>query len=241
MKVTDQATTSDAPKPAERPRTRRQVSGLRRTLDDSDPSAIVIEGSGSQNHKRRRRTEAHPSSSCSASSSTTRRRDDKEKDVEMIRTKLGDFKFHGTGNPLAMRSPTMPKTLAVDNLAAIIRSGHLGQEHNNSDSTPQLKTERGTNKEGSFWADRMRLAGKYGWTGLVLPPNADTSKRFPVSEVKWFLVETQEERNQLLSLLQQSSEEAGKNDDASWVESSLIDRIVTISELADISIQLEET
>ncbi len=87
----------------------------------------------------------------------------------------------------------------------------------------------------------MRLAGKYGWTGLVLPPNADTSKLFPVSEVKWFLVETHEERKQLISLLQQSSEEAGKLGDASWVESSLIDKIVTISELANLSIQLEET
>ena len=50
----------------------------------------------------------------------------RQRQIDTIKSGLGRYKHHGTGNPLAIRSPSTPRTLAVDNLAAIIRSGHLG-------------------------------------------------------------------------------------------------------------------
>ena len=64
-------------------------------------------------------------------------------DIDTIKSKLGRYQHHGTGNPLAMLSPSTPKTLAADNLAAIIKSGHLGADRRDlSGSIPQLRTER---------------------------------------------------------------------------------------------------
>jgi hypothetical protein len=70
----------------------------------------------------------------------------------------------------------------------------------------------------------VRLAGRYGWTGIILPSDADCSKPFPVTEkASWFLVTDQNELVQLESLL--------KGDAEQW--KSVRDRLVTISQLAE--------
>jgi hypothetical protein len=146
----------------------------------------------------------------------------RDADICIIREKLGDYRHHGTGNPLAARSPTTPKDLAVRNLAEIIKNGVLGQP--TSESTPQLKTQCGKSSSGSFWKTRVRLAGRYGWTGIILPSDADCSKPFPVTEkASWFLVTDQNELVQLESLL--------KGDVEKWKAAR--DRLVTISQLAE--------
>ena len=61
---------------------------------------------------------------------------------------------------------------------------------------PQLRTEQGM-AGSSFWADRFRLAGQYGWTGLILPPDVDTSHPVPMDEVSYFLVETPQDKERL--------------------------------------------
>ena len=143
-------------------------------------------------------------------------------DICMIREKLGDYQHHGTGNPLVARSPTTPKDHAVRNLAEIIKNGVLGQPA--SESTPQLKTQCGNSSNGSFWSTRVRLTGSYGWTGIILPDNADCSKPFPVIEkASWFLVKDQNELMLLESLL--------KVDEERW--KCVKDRLVTISQLAE--------
>mmetsp|Transcript_40799 Transcript_40799/g.75507 ORF Transcript_40799/g.75507 Transcript_40799/m.75507 type:complete len:287 (-) Transcript_40799:238-1098(-) len=170
--------------------------------------------------------------------------EEKHQHIAIIKSKLGQHKHHGTGNPLALRSPTTPKTMAVDNLAAIICSGHLGQDSSNlSGSIAQLKTERGTASEGSFWATAIELAGRYGWTGLILPPNTDTSEKLPISKVEWFLLETGEERERLEKLLRDPAEQEhteGGNDSerrhtnalgCKWDE--VKDRVVVLKQLAD--------
>ena len=119
----------------------------------------------------------------------------RQRHINTIKSKLGRYQHHGTGNPLAMRSPSTPKTLAVDNLAAIIQSGHLGADRRDlSGSIPQLRTERGQVKSGAFWVNRVELAGHYGWTGLILQSNVDTSTSLPISKCIWFLVEDEEQR-----------------------------------------------
>jgi hypothetical protein len=163
--------------------------------------------------------------SCAADVTSSKRQrrinpNDGAEDISIIKQRFGNLKFHGTGNPLALRSPNTPETLAVDNLAVIIQSGYLGQE--NSDSTPQLKTEQGSTG-GSFWADRVALAGQYGWTGVVLPSDANTSESFPVSDAVWFLVTNQKEMNRLKSEVCSANLQL-------WSE--IKDRTVTIAQLA---------
>ena len=140
--------------------------------------------------------------------------------IAIIKEKLGDCQHHGTGNPLIVRSPDTPKDYAVQTLANILLEGVLGQPPQQS-SVKLLRTERG--KLGSFWTSRLRLAGSYGWTGIVLPKDADSSKPFPVLEDDlWFLVETKHEKETLESLLLASSNDC-------W--NIVKDRVVTIEEL----------
>ena len=142
------------------------------------------------------------------------RRRQSANEIDVIRQYLGDCQHHGTGNPLAARSPTMPDNYAVIKLAEIIESGYVGQpfpsrgEYSMSVSSTassdslkavKLKTERG--KLGSFWTSRLRLAGAYGFTGLILPPDTNSSKPFPIDQVLWFLLQTEEERQVLKSLV----------------------------------------
>jgi hypothetical protein len=153
-------------------------------------------------------------------------------DVDIIRQKLGKHRHHGTGNPLALRSPRTPPDLAVRNLAAIIRNGSLG-DLPKSDSTPTLKTRMGNTNDHSFWTNPVNKAGSYGWTGLIIPENADTSQAYPVEKVEWFLVENVEEYNRLQSILQ---DEVVKDDDRTnsnntW--ETVKDRVVTIQQLAE--------
>ena len=151
---------------------------------------------------------------------------DRQRHIDTIKSKLGRYQHHGTGNPLAMRSPSTPKTLAVDNLAAIIQSGHLGADRRDlSGSIPQLRTERGQVKSGAFWVNRVELAGHYGWTGLILQPNVDTSTSLPISKCIWFLVEDEKERKYLETLVTGEQNDAGR-----WNE--VRDRVVTIEQLA---------
>lgn len=162
-------------------------------------------------------------------SASSRRSPKQQQDIATIQTKLGKHKHHGTGNPLAIRSPTTPKTMAVDNLAAIIQSGHLGQDRSDvSGSIPQLRTERGRASMGSFWVSSVELAGHYGWTGLILRPDVDSSGALPISEVLWFVLETDEERQRLQEMLlgEQGAETPNK-----WEE--VRDRVVTLSQLAE--------
>lgn len=148
---------------------------------------------------------------------------ERQRQIDTIKSHLGRYKHHGTGNPLAMRSPSTPRTLAVDNLAAIIRSGHLGVDRSDlSGSIPKLRTERGNVNSGAFWVNSVALAGHYGWTGLILPPNVDTTTSLPISKVYLFLVEDDEERIHLETLL--------KQDSSRWDE--VRDRVVTIEHLA---------
>mmetsp|Transcript_24561 Transcript_24561/g.44440 ORF Transcript_24561/g.44440 Transcript_24561/m.44440 type:complete len:217 (-) Transcript_24561:568-1218(-) len=167
----------------------------------------------------------------------------RDEDILIIQGKLGDYQHHGTGNPLAVRSPETPEDYAVQNLAKIIRSGVLGQSSSssssgannnntttNNSSTPGLKTKRGTS--GSFWTIRLSLAGQYGWTGLILVKDADSSKPLSVDEnILWFLVTNEEERKQLEQFVKNksSSSDAQINDRWEAVKS----RVVTISQLAD--------
>lgn len=149
-------------------------------------------------------------------------------DIDTIKSKLGRYQHHGTGNPLAMRSPSTPKTLAADNLAAIIKSGHLGADRRDlSGSIPQLRTERGQVKSGAFWVNRVELAGHYGWTGLILQPDVDTSTSLPISRCIWFLVEDEAERTYLETLVTGEQNDAGTS---RWNE--VRDRVVTIEQLA---------
>lgn len=124
----------------------------------------------------------------------------------------------------------MPEHYAIRKLADVINDGHLGQSreslHSSPTSTgsnlsdvPTLRTQRG-NSTGSFWASRLRLAGAYGWTGIILPDDADTSQPFPISDALLFLVETDVERQLLESLI----------DSERWQE--VKDRVMTIRQLA---------
>jgi hypothetical protein len=142
-------------------------------------------------------------------------------DIELIKEKLGSYKHHGTGNPLLVRSPTTPEDFAVRNLAGVIKDGVVGLPTTNS--TPKLKTEVGQNGE-SFWTNRVSLAGSYGWTGLILPEDADSSKSFPLENSLWILVEDDGEYDNLKSLLLES-------DGDKW--ESIARKVATISQLAD--------
>ena len=144
-------------------------------------------------------------------------------DLELIKEKLGNYKHHGTGNPLLVRSPTTPKDLAVRNLAGVIKNGVIvGLPTTNS--TPKLKTEVGKNGE-SFWTKRVCLAGSYGWTGLILPEDTDSSKPFPVEHALWILVQDSREYDNLKSLLLESDH------GDKW--ETTMRKVVTISQLAD--------
>lgn len=149
-------------------------------------------------------------------------------DVELIKERLGDCKHHATGNPLLVRSPTTPKDLAIRNLAGVIQSGAIGLRTSNS--TPTLKTEVGRNSE-SFWTHRVWLAGSYGWTGLILPEDADASKPFPVAQALWIVVQDDSEYNHLKELLLLGDASSGSNENATW--ESIRGKVVTISQLAD--------
>ena len=170
---------------------------------------------------------ARPSLSRSPRARTPPRIDrERQRQIDTIKSKLGRYKHHGTGNPLAVRSPSTPRTLAVDNLAQIIRSGHLGLDRSDlSGSVPKLRTERGNVNSGAFWVNSVELAGHYGWTGLILQPNVDTSTSLPISNVYLFLVEDDEERMHLESLL--------KDEDSGSRWNKVRDRVVTIEQLAN--------
>ena len=147
------------------------------------------------------------------------RRQRSTSEIDVIRHYLGDCQHHGTGNPLAVRAPTMPQHYAVKKLADVINNGFIGQRPSQSSSTStlslnstnsttsgskqqmgfKLKTERG--KLGSFWTTRLRLAGSYGWTGIILPKDADTSQPYPIDSASYFLVENDEELQLLQSLI----------------------------------------
>lgn len=146
-------------------------------------------------------------------------------DIEAIKKQFGHLQHHGTGNPLNQRAPSAVADLAISNLAAIISTGRLGQvpSERSNDSLPQLATERGNSNEGSFWACRLRLAGSYGWTGLLLDENASTREPLPISEVKWFLVE----RDSDLTLLE------SKLDDSHWQQ--VKERVITVRQLAQLA------
>ena len=114
----------------------------------------------------------------------------------------------------------------MDNLAAVIRSGHLGVDRSDlSGSIPKLRTERGNVNSGAFWLNSVALAGHYGWTGLILQSNVDTSTSLPISNVHLFLVEDDEERMHLETSLKE--EDGGSR----WNE--VRDRVVTIEQLAN--------
>ena len=150
---------------------------------------------------------------------------ERQRQIDTIKSHLGRYKHHGTGNPLAVRSPSTPRTLAVDNLAEIIRSRHLGVDRSDlSGSIPKLRTERGNVNSGAFWVNSVALAGHYGWTGLILQPNVDTSTSLPTSKVYLFLVEDNEERMHLETLL--------KDEDGGSRWNDVRDRVVTIEQLA---------
>lgn len=157
--------------------------------------------------------------------------------VEIIKEKIGSYQHHGTGNPLTVRSPETPQDLAVQNLAEIIRNGILGKaapsepsakatasESTNSLSTlTAFKTERGST--GSFWTNKVRLAGAYGWTGLILQPDVDTSHPLPVvKDAVWFVVENEDELSKLRTLF------IKWNNLEIW--NSVKDRVVTVAQLA---------
>jgi hypothetical protein len=182
---------------------------------EQDASSCSIASRLSQ-RKRKRDQDVHDDEQ------TKQQQKQRNADILVIREKLGDYQHHGTGNPLSLRSPTTPKDQAVQNLDKIIKVGVLGLPSTNS--TPHLKTERGSSS-GSFWTTRIRLAGSYGWTGIILPSDADFSKPFPVVEkASWFLLENENEQTQLeLSLLSESKDR--------W--NSVRDRVVTISQLAE--------
>eukprot|EP00977_Amphora_coffeiformis_P015050 scaffold4341_cov161-Amphora_coffeaeformis.AAC.4 len=158
--------------------------------------------------------------------------------VEIIKEKIGSHQHHGTGNPLAVRSPETPPDLAIQNLAEIIRNGTLGkatvsassaeaaaEASTNSLSTmAAFKTERGNT--GSFWTNKVRLAGGYGWTGLILQPNVDTSYPLPVVEnAVWFVVEHEDELTKLRTLVIEG------NHLERW--NAVKDRVVTLVQLAE--------
>jgi hypothetical protein len=142
-----------------------------------------------------------------------------DNDVSIIKETYGDYQHHGTGNPLNQRAPSAPREMALTNLAAIIQNGSVGQESSNS--TPQLKTERGN--KGSFWTCRLRHAGQYGWTGLVLPQNAKSDQPFPIEHVSYFLLES---ASQVAKLKSQVS-------DLKWNE--VKERVITVSQLAELA------
>lgn len=141
-------------------------------------------------------------------------------DISVIKQVFGDYQHHGTGNPLNMRAPSTPSNQDVKTLAAIIQNGLVGQVSSNS--TPKLKTERG--KSGSFWVNRLRLAGSYGWTGLVLPKDCKTDNPLPIAKVKWFLVESLEEMELLKKILIESDK---------WEE--VRERVITVAQLAELA------
>lgn len=147
-------------------------------------------------------------------------------DVFVIKETFGHYQHHGTGNPLAKRAPSSPPDFAVTNLAAIIQHGQVGKElstRSTDSTTPQLTTERGKSNDGAFWMNRLRLAGSYGWTGLVLESDASSSNPLPIAEIKWFLVESEEERTLLQEKLTQEK----------W--NQVQERVVTVSRLAEIA------
>lgn len=145
-----------------------------------------------------------------------------EEDITLIKSKFGHYQHHGTGNPLAKRAPSTPPRFAITNLAAIIANGLVGQV--SSDSTPKLKTERG--KDGSFWTCRLRIAGSYGWTGLVLPSDTKTDNPLPINKVVWFLVESPQEKELLEKIVCET-------DTIKWVE--VKERVITVSQLAELA------
>lgn len=143
-------------------------------------------------------------------------------DVEIIKEKFGNYQHHGTGNPIAKRAPSTPQEYAATNLANIIQAGHVGKL-SESNSIPQLKTERGNASDGSFWACQLRLAGSYGWTGLVLKEYAKTTNPLPIEDVQYFLVESNDEMNILKSKLSGTK----------WKE--VQERVITVKQLADLA------
>jgi hypothetical protein len=144
-------------------------------------------------------------------------------DIQVIKKKFGHYQHHGTGNPLAKRAPSTPIEYAATNLANIIQAGHVGKALSERSSTPQLKTERGNASDGSFWACRLRLAGSYGWTGLVIKENAKTDNPLPIEEVQYFLVESNDEMNVLKSKLSEQK----------WKQ--VQERVITVKQLADLA------
>ena len=169
-------------------------------------------------------------------------------DVSTLRSQIGRHKFHGTGNPLRVRSPTTSSSLAVENLARIVKSGRVGREgKEQSGSVLAFKTERGN--KGAFWAESVEVAGKYGWTGVIMPPDAKTDQPFPVEMVVWFLVEDVAERDQLKKLLETGTnrgegveipreQPTGFDPRVSEVKCEecwemVSDRVITVSQLAD--------
>ena len=198
-----------------------RTTSRRRLMVDSKDDGIAT-GVSSPSSPR-----ARPSLSRSPRARTPPRIDpERQRQIDTIKSKLGRYKHHGTGNPLAVRSPSTPRTLAVDNLAQIIRSGHLGLDRSDlSGSVPKLRTERGNVNSGAFWVNSVELAGHYGWTGLILQPNVDTSTSLPISNVYLFLVEDDEERMHLESLL--------KDEDGGSRWNKVRDRVVTIEQLAN--------
>lgn len=153
-------------------------------------------------------------------------------DVDIIRQKLGKHRHHGTGNPLAVRSPRTLPDLAIRNLAVIIRNGTLGDVPT-SDSTPNLKTRMGNTNDHSFWTNPVEKAGSYGWTGLILPENTDTSQAYPVEQVEWFLVENVAEYNRLQSILQDEVVKDDNHTSSNNTWETVKDRVVTIQQLAE--------
>ena len=140
-------------------------------------------------------------------------------DIEIIKQVYGHYQHHGTGNPITSRAPSSPKGFAISNLVNIIQDGNVGNLYS-TDSTPKLKTERGTSGS-SFWTCRLRLAGKYGWTGLVLEENAQSDQPLPIQDIKYFLVESEEEINALKKSLEQTQWDQVK------------ERVITVSQLAE--------
>jgi hypothetical protein len=189
--------------------------------DDADATPVAAAAAAtrrSPSRSRRKLNDGGRSGGSSSSSSGPRR----DRDIAIIQDKLGQYQHHGTGNPLAVRSPATPRGLAVENLATIIREGVLGQPP--TGSSPELKTERG--KLGSFWTNKVRRAGGYGWTGLLLPENTDTSHPLPIELVAWFLVEDEQELDTLRRCLME-------DDDAEDKWRSVQDRVITVSGLAE--------
>jgi hypothetical protein len=184
------------------------------------PTAVKAGKSNKPFRERQRQEIALPKPQAFGSGPRRRsRRQQSTSEIDIIKHHLGDYQHHGTGNPLAARSPTMPRNYAVRKLADIINHGHIGQtisssstrsinSTNSSSSSSSfdnnklastLKTERG--RLGSFWTTRLRLAGSYGWTGIILPKDTYTSKPFPVENSVYFILDNDDELQLLKSLV----------------------------------------